>query len=108
MSLNSRYLLYAIAFCLKFHPEYLQFDQVCDSLYDVPWYLLKPCHRKTLNLFLFRAQNAELPTFGKMAPMNMATFVQVPDEIFLQLGYIMFSIPDLEEHLLVFDVYAKI
>uniref|UniRef100_A0A336M6P2 Odorant receptor n=1 Tax=Culicoides sonorensis TaxID=179676 RepID=A0A336M6P2_CULSO len=55
----------------------VKFDALCTAVYDLPWHLMTIQDRKTVLFILARSQNPTLLTFGKMAYMNMATFVEV-------------------------------
>lgn len=55
----------------------MKFDDLCTAVYDLPWHLMSVKDRKTILFMLARTQRPPLLTFGKMAKMNMATFVHV-------------------------------
>uniref|UniRef100_A0A336M437 Odorant receptor n=1 Tax=Culicoides sonorensis TaxID=179676 RepID=A0A336M437_CULSO len=55
----------------------MKFDELCAAVYDFPWHLISINDRKSILFILAQTQNPPLLTFGSMAYINMATFVQV-------------------------------
>ena len=57
-------------------------DELINAVYDIPWYKMSTENQKTIMFILAQTQNKVLLTFGRMAEINLDTFVDIVNMIY--------------------------